>query len=177
MEIVFLKINFPVTAKMITRMRISVGTSLCQKHKSCFGLMLILYMCVQPFSYYIQSTLDISSCQGTNKFVRDIESSTYRVVIFCKLIRMGPIVLFETSRVRLIEYSRYRDSTVYKYNSFLRMAGILQETNNFILQHRRQSRSYYQGGLKIYFLVLCIEYKMYIKYKMSGTCESDKSFG
>ena len=25
---------------------------------------------------------------------------------------MGPIVLFETSRVRLIEYSRYRDSTV-----------------------------------------------------------------
>ena len=30
----------------------------------------------------------------------------------CKLIRMGLIVLFETSRVRLIEYSRYRDSTV-----------------------------------------------------------------
>ena len=26
---------------------------------------------------------------------------------------MGPIVLFETSRVRLVEYSRYRDSTVY----------------------------------------------------------------
>ena len=62
---------------------------------------------------YIQSTLDISNCQGTNKFVRDIESSTYRVVILCKLIRMGPIVLFETSRVRLFEYSRYRDSTVY----------------------------------------------------------------
>ena len=35
------------------------------------------------------------------------------VVILCKLIRMGPNVLFETSRVRLIEYSRYRDSTVY----------------------------------------------------------------
>ena len=33
----------------------------------------------------------------------------YRVVILCKLIRMGPIVLFETSRVRLVEYSRYRD--------------------------------------------------------------------
>ena len=35
------------------------------------------------FSYYerntVQSTLDISNCQGTNKFVRDIESSTYRV--------------------------------------------------------------------------------------------------
>ena len=28
---------------------------------------------------YIQSTIDISNCQGTNKFVRDIESSTYRV--------------------------------------------------------------------------------------------------
>ena len=40
---------------------------------------------------------------------------SYRVVILCKLIRMGPIVLFETSRVRLIEYSRYRDSTVYTY--------------------------------------------------------------
>ena len=53
---------------------------------------------------YIQSTFDISDCQGTNKFVRDIESSSYRVVILCKLIRMGPIVLFETSRVRLIEY-------------------------------------------------------------------------
>ena len=52
----------------------------------------------------IESTLDISNCQGTNKFVRDIESSTYRVVILCKLIRMGPIVLFEASRVRLIEY-------------------------------------------------------------------------
>ena len=32
----------------------------------------------------------------TNKFVRDIESSTYRVVILCKLIRMVPIVLFKT---------------------------------------------------------------------------------
>ena len=63
--------------------------------------------------YQIQSTLDISNCQGTNKFVRDIESSTYRVVILCKLIRMGPIVLFETSRIWLIEYSRFRDSTVY----------------------------------------------------------------
>ena len=28
---------------------------------------------------YVQSTLDISNCHGTNKFVRDIESSTYRV--------------------------------------------------------------------------------------------------
>ena len=45
----------------------------------------------------------------------DIESSTYRVVILCKLIRMGSIVLFETSRVRLIEYSRYRDSTVFNF--------------------------------------------------------------
>ena len=61
---------------------------------------------------YRQSTLDIPHCQGTNKFDRDIESSTYRVVIFCKLIRMGPIVLFETSRVRLIEYSRYQDSII-----------------------------------------------------------------
>ena len=64
----------------------------------------------------LQSTLDISNCQGTNKFVRDIESSTYRVVILCKLIRMGPIVLLETSRVRLIEYSRYRDSTVSRFD-------------------------------------------------------------
>ena len=63
----------------------------------------------------VQSTLDISNCQGTNKFVRDIDSSTYRVVILRKLIRIGPIVLFETSRVRLIEYSRFRDSTVYYY--------------------------------------------------------------
>ena len=59
----------------------------------------------------LQSTLDISNCQRTNKFVRDIESSIYRVVILCKLIRTGPIVLFETLRVRLIEYSRYRVST------------------------------------------------------------------
>ena len=44
--------------------------------------------------------------QGTNKFVQ--------VVILCKLIRMGPIVLFETSRVRLIDYSRYQDLTVYR---------------------------------------------------------------
>ena len=29
---------------------------------------------------YIQSTLDISNCQGTNKFVRDIESSTVLVI-------------------------------------------------------------------------------------------------
>ena len=28
---------------------------------------------------HTQSTLDISDCQGANKFVRDIESSTYRV--------------------------------------------------------------------------------------------------
>ena len=56
---------------------------------------------------YIQSTLDISNCQGNNKFVRDIESSTYRVVILCKLMRMGPIVLFETSRVRLIDYLKH----------------------------------------------------------------------
>ena len=38
----------------------------------------------------IQATLDISNCQGTNKFVRDIESSTYRVFEIsrfdCKLI-------------------------------------------------------------------------------------------
>ena len=73
----------------------------------------------------IQSTLDISNCQGANKFVRDIESLTNRVVILCKLIRMGTIVLFETSGVplirvnrnktdsALIKYSRYRDSTVY----------------------------------------------------------------
>ena len=60
----------------------------------------------------IQSILDIMNCQLTNKFVRDIESSTYRVVILCKLIRMGPIVLLEISRFRLIEYSIYRDSTV-----------------------------------------------------------------
>ena len=49
--------------------------------------------------YEVQSTLDIWNCQGRNKFVRDME--TYRVVILCKLIRMGPIVLFDTSRVRL----------------------------------------------------------------------------
>ena len=36
----------------------------------------------------VQSTLDISNYQGANKFVQDIESSTYRVVILCKLIRM-----------------------------------------------------------------------------------------
>ena len=64
------------------------------------------------FLMLIQSTLDISNYQGTNKFVRDIESSNYRVVTLCKLITIGPIVLFEISRVRLIEYSRYRDSTV-----------------------------------------------------------------
>ena len=46
----------------------------------------------------IQSTLDISNCQGTNKFVPDIESSTYRVFILCKLIRMGPIVLLSSIR-------------------------------------------------------------------------------
>ena len=52
---------------------------------------------------YIQSTLDISNCQKgpTHLF----KSSTYRVVILCKK-RMGSIFLFETSRVRLIEYSR-----------------------------------------------------------------------
>ena len=32
---------------------------------------------------------------------------------------MGPIVLFETSRVRLIEYSRYRDSTVYENQALI----------------------------------------------------------
>ena len=63
------------------------------------------------------------------KFVRDIESSTYRVVILCKLIRMGPIVLFETSIVRLIEYSisRYRDSIVSELRSF---CGILNIQEN-----------------------------------------------
>ena len=44
---------------------------------------------------------------------------TFRVVILCKLIRMGPIVLFETSRVGFIDYSRYRDSTVAIYIYFL----------------------------------------------------------
>ena len=63
----------------------------------------------------IQSTLDILNCQGTNKFVRDIESSTYRVVILCKLIRMGPIVLFKTSRVRLIEISRFNCIYIFIY--------------------------------------------------------------
>ena len=61
----------------------------------------------------IQSTLNIPNCKGTIKFVRDIESSTYRVVILCNLISMGPIVLFKTSRVRLIKYLRYRDLTVH----------------------------------------------------------------
>ena len=56
-----------------------------------------------PRNVMVQSTLDISNCQGTNKFVRDIESSTYRVVILCKLIRMEPIFLFETSSIRDIE--------------------------------------------------------------------------
>ena len=67
----------------------------------------------------IQPTLDISNCQGTNKFVRDIGSSSYRVVILCKLIRMGLIVLFETSRVREFDLSsiRYIEIRLYKkYN-------------------------------------------------------------
>ena len=55
----------------------------------------------------IQSTLDISNCQGTNKFVRDIESSTYRVVILCKLIRLRPIVLCETSSIGDVEIQLY----------------------------------------------------------------------
>ena len=93
---------------------------------------LTLYLLLLLFAYWnkpcqerkayldIQSTLDISNCQGTNKFVPDIESSTYRVVILCKLIRMGPIVLFKTSRVRLIDYSGYRDKTViYIYIALL----------------------------------------------------------
>ena len=33
-----------------------------------------------------------------------IYSRVQHIVILCKLIRMGPIVLVETSRVRLIEY-------------------------------------------------------------------------
>ena len=43
-------------------------------------------------AHSLQSTLDISNFQGTNKFVRDIESSTNREVILCKLIMIGPIV-------------------------------------------------------------------------------------
>ena len=49
-----------------------VGIVIC-----CFCLCfyyIFIYFCVQ-------STFDISNCQGTNKFVRDIESSTYRVDI------------------------------------------------------------------------------------------------
>ena len=75
-----------------------------------FSKCVSLHFCYRFFD--VQSTLDISNCQGTYKFVRDIKSSTYQVVILCKLIRMGLIVLFEISRVRLIEYARYRDSTV-----------------------------------------------------------------
>ena len=48
------------------------------------------------------STLDILNYQWTNKFVRDIESSTYRVVILCKLIDGTDCF------VRDIESSTYR---------------------------------------------------------------------
>ena len=78
---------------------------------------------------YIQSTLDISNCQEPNKFVRDIENSTYRVVILCKLIRIGPIVL-EYSRfdciyiknykiyISLVKYSTDIFNTVYICKNF-----------------------------------------------------------
>ena len=61
---------------------------------------------------HIQSTLDISNCQGTNKFVRDIESSTYRVVIFRKLIRMARLVC---SRHREFDLWSIRDIEIRLY--------------------------------------------------------------
>ena len=68
--------------------------------------------------YIYKSTLHISNGQGTTKFVRDIESLTYQVVILCKLIRMGPIVLFETSRVRFIRLYRRKHSIFRLHNYF-----------------------------------------------------------
>ena len=39
---------------------------------------------------------------------------------------MGPIVLFETSRVRLIEYSRFRDSTVLFFSLFFKVCELMK---------------------------------------------------
>ena len=79
-----------------------VCTSTEVRHK-CFQALLI------GLGYIIQSTLDISNCQWTNKFVRYIESSTYRVVILCKFIRTGQRLFcsghreFDLSRIQDIE--------------------------------------------------------------------------
>ena len=67
---------------------------------------------------YIQSTLDISNCQGTNKFVPDIESSTYRVVILCKLIKMGPIGFDLITETHINHFVSFINNFTQKYGTF-----------------------------------------------------------
>ena len=76
----------------------------------------------------LQSTLDISNCQGTNKFVRDIESSTDRVVILCKFIRMGPH--WTDCFVQDIESSTYRDIEISKFDCIRKVIFMLVSQQN-----------------------------------------------